>query len=136
MTGAVTDNEKAMVAMKQNLVETDTELTVYGCSAYWLNLLGQDVTPSQIISQVIEVNKFVRNKHVPSALLAEIPESVMPQLPAETRWNSQLTCIDTYTSNRPSLKRPLPEDDSPVEPATKLDEPSAKRMRMVQSSMI
>ena len=54
----MTDNEKKMVAMKQNLVETDPELTVYGCSAHWLNLLGQDVTPAQIINQVVEVNKY------------------------------------------------------------------------------
>lgn len=103
VTGVVTDNEKKMVAMKQNLVETDPELTVYGCSAHWLNLLGQDVTPPQVINQVVEVNKYFRNHHVPGALLAEIPESVKPQLPAETRWNSQLTCIDTYIRNRPYL---------------------------------
>ena len=56
VTGVVSDVAKEMVAMKQNLVETDPELTVYGCSAHWLNLLGQDVTRSQNISQVIEVN--------------------------------------------------------------------------------
>ena len=103
VTGVVTDNEKKMVAMKQNLVESDPELTVYGCSAHWLNLLGQDVTPPQIINQVVEVNKYFRNHHIPGALLDEIPESVKPQLPAETRWNSQLTCIDTFVRNRPYL---------------------------------
>ena len=104
VTGVVTDNEKKMVAMKQNLVETDPELTVYGCSAHWLNLLGQDVTPAQINNQVVEVNKYFRNHHVPGALLDEIPESVKPQLPAETWWNSQLTCIDSFTRNRPYLQ--------------------------------
>ena len=43
------------------------------------------------------------NHHVPGALLAEIPESVKPQIPAETRWNSLLTCIDTFIRNRPYL---------------------------------
>ena len=85
-----------MVAMKQSLKETDPELNVFGYSAHWLNLLGQDVAPAQIISPVIEVNKYFRNNHVPGALLSEIPESVKPQLPAETRWNSHLTCIGTY----------------------------------------
>ena len=80
MTGVVIDNEKKLVAMKQNLIETDPELTVYGCSAYWLNLLGQDVTPSQIISQVFEINKYFRNHHVPGVLLAEIPESTQLKL--------------------------------------------------------
>lgn len=68
-----------------------------------VKLLGQDVTPAQGINQVVEVNKYFRNHHVPGALLAEIPESVKPQLPAETRWNSQLTCIDTFIRNRPYL---------------------------------
>ena len=99
MAGVVTDNENKLVSMKQNLVETDPELTVYGCSAYWLNLLGQDVTPSQMIRQVIEVNKNFRNHHVPGALLAEIQESVMPQLPTETRWNSQLCPGHTFTDH-------------------------------------
>ena len=40
---------------------------------------------------------------MPGALLDEIPESVKPQLPAETRWNSQLTCIDSFIRNRPYL---------------------------------
>ena len=103
VTGVVTDNEKKMVAMKQNLQDSNPELTVYGCSAHWLNLLGQDITPTQVINQVVEINKYFRNHHVPGALLSEIPESVKPQLPAETRWNSQLTCIDTYIRNRPYM---------------------------------
>jgi hypothetical protein len=102
VTGVVTDNEKKIVAMKQNLKESDPDLTVYGCSAHWLNLLGHDITPSQVINQVVEINKYFRN-HVPGALLSEIPESVKPQLPAETRWNSQLTCIETYCRNRPFM---------------------------------
>lgn len=103
VTGVVTDNEKKMVAMKQNLVESNPDLTVYGCSAHWLNLLGQDTTPAQVINQVVEINKYFRNHHIQGALLSEIPESVKPQLPAETRWNSQLTCIDTYCRNRPFM---------------------------------
>ena len=38
-------------------------------------------------------------------------------------------------ANSSSQKRPLPEDDSLVEPSTKPTEPTAKKMRMVQSSM-
>ena len=89
--------------MKQSLKEADPDLTAYGCSAHWLNLLGQDITPSQVINQVVEVNKYFRNHHVPGALLREITGSVKPQLPAETRWNSQLKCIETFVRNRPYM---------------------------------
>ena len=101
--GVVTDNEKKMDVMKANLKEADPNLSVNGCSAHWLNLLGHDITPSQVISQVVEVNKYLRNHHVPGALLSEIPGSVKPQLPAETRWNSQLKCIETFIRNRPFM---------------------------------
>ena len=97
----VTDDEKKMEVMKQNLKEADPDLTAYGCSAHWLNLLGQDITPSQVINQVVEVNKYFRNHHVLGALLSEITCSVKPQLPAETRWNSQL--IETFVRNRPYM---------------------------------
>ena len=103
VTGEVTDNEKKMEVMKQSLKEADPDLTAYGCSAHWLNLLGQDITPSQVINQVVEVNKYFRNHHVPGALLREITGSVKPQLPAETRWNSQLKCIETFVRNRPYM---------------------------------
>ena len=103
VTGVVTDNEKKMEVMKQNLKEADPDLTVYGCSAHWLNLLGQDITPSQVINQVVEVNKYLRNHHVPGALLSEMSGSVKPQLPNDTRWNSQLKCIETFIRNRPFM---------------------------------
>ena len=69
VVGVVTDSERKLECMRKNLIEEDSSLTVYGCSAHWLNLLGQNVTSSQTISQVIEINKYVRSHHVPSALL-------------------------------------------------------------------
>ena len=76
VTGVVTDNEKKMEVMRQNLREADPDLTAYGCSTHWLNLLGQDITPSQVINQVVEVNKYFRNHHMPGVLLSEITGSV------------------------------------------------------------
>ena len=116
VTGVVTDNEKKMVAMKQNLHDSNPELTVYGCSAHWLNLLGQYITPAQVINQVVEINKYFRNHHIPGSLLSEIPDSVKPQLPAETRWNSQLTCIDTYIRNRPYMLMIIAKNEELIDP--------------------
>ena len=73
VTGVVTDNEKKMVAMKQNLHDSNPELTVYGCSAHWLNLLGQDITPAQVINQVVEINKYFRNHHIPGPCYLKYP---------------------------------------------------------------
>ena len=56
----VTDNEKKMEAMRKIIQEKNPEIVVYGCSSHWLNLLGQDITPSQISAQVVEINKYFR----------------------------------------------------------------------------
>ena len=89
--------------MKANLKQSNPELTVYGCSSHWLNLVGQEVTPVQVINQIVEINKYFRNHHIPGALLSEISGSVKPQLPCDTRWNSQLHCIQTFIKNRPFM---------------------------------
>ncbi|KAK2168525.1 hypothetical protein LSH36_16g07014 [Paralvinella palmiformis] len=98
VTAVVTDNERKMNSMHENLKEDNPSLTVYGCLSHWLNLLGQDVTPSQAISQIVEVNKYFRNHHVPGTLLSEATGSVKPQLPSDTCWNSQLTCVMNHVT--------------------------------------
>ena len=32
-------------------------LVTYGCHAHWLNLLGQDLTPTQVMKHVTDVNR-------------------------------------------------------------------------------
>ena len=59
--GIVTDNEKRMEPMRRNIIEFDNTLVTYGCSSHLLNLLGQYVTPPNILSQVNEVSKYFLN---------------------------------------------------------------------------
>ena len=115
ITGEVTDNEKKMRVMKSNLKDSDPESTVYGCSSHWLNLIGQEVTPTQVISQIVEINKYFRNHHIPGALLDEMNGSVKPQLPCGTRWNSQHHCIDTLIKNRPFLLLITAQNEDAIE---------------------
>ena len=97
----VTDNEKKMEVMRQQLKDLNEELVVYGCSSHLLNLLGEDVTPSQVTKHIIEVNKYFRNHHRIASLLSNCNGSLKPQLIGSTRWNSQLECMRTYITNRP-----------------------------------
>ena len=113
--GVVTDNEKKMNVMKANLQEADPNLSVYSCSAHWLKILGQDITPSRVISQVDDLNKYFRNHHVPGALLSEISDSVKPQLPAETRWSSPLKCIETFIRNRTFMMLVVAQNEELIE---------------------
>ena len=58
---------------------------LYGCVAYWLNLLEEDIIPSTIIKHVVEVHKYFQNHHAASAWLKKCSESISAQLPRSTR---------------------------------------------------
>ena len=89
--------------MRSKLKSDYDSLCVYGCASHLLNLVAKDITPSQVISQITEINKYFRNHHVPGSLLSSQKGSVKPQLPVVTRWNSQLDCMHIYLINRPFL---------------------------------
>lgn len=74
----VTDNAKNMEKMRDALQKDDPQLNVYGCSAHWLNLLGQDITPTSIMKHINDVTKYFRNHHAPCAWLQMCEGSLKP----------------------------------------------------------
>ena len=82
-----------MVKMRADFKVSDPDLTVYGCSSHYLSLLGCDITVKSVVNQVVEVNKYFRNRHRPNALLTACNGAVKPVLPCATRWNSQIDCL-------------------------------------------
>jgi hypothetical protein len=115
ISAIVTDNEKKMEVMKQNVKEVKPDIITYGCSAHWLNLLGKDITPSPVINQIVEINKYFRNHHLPGALLDQVNGSIKPQLPGDTRWNSQFHCINTFLKNRPFMLLVLAQNEDAID---------------------
>ena len=95
-----TTHKTAEACKTRELEEEDENLIPYGCLSHVLNLLGQDLTPASIMKHIVEINKFFRNHHVPSAWLKGQLGSTRPQLPSETRWKGQLICLDSYLTNR------------------------------------
>lgn len=115
----VTDNAKNMEKMRHALQEDNPELNVYGCSAYWLNLLGQDITPSAVMNAIVEVNKYFRNHDQPSAWLRECKGSIKPHLPGDTRWKSQITSLETFIRNRADLVKIVQDHKQDIEDGIK-----------------
>ena len=74
------------------------EILTYGCSAHYLNLLEKVVSPQAVMKHVVEVQKYFRSHHQPHGWLKE-KGGVMPQIPNDTRWNSQNACLSTFTKN-------------------------------------
>ena len=74
----VTDNARNMAKMREALKEEDENIVAYGCLAHWLNLLGQDITSQNVMKHVVEINKYFRNHHIPSALLNDCEGSTRP----------------------------------------------------------
>ena len=87
-----------MKKMKELVEIQYPTILTYGCSAHYLNLLEKDVTPKTILGYIIDVNKYFRNYHLPYGLLKE-KGGVMPQIPNDTRWNSQEECVNTFIKN-------------------------------------
>lgn len=105
----VSDNEAKMKKMRQQLQDTysknqEFHFIVYGCASHYLNLLGEDIckTPNinSILKQITEVSKYFRNHHVAKGYLSSMKGSRIPQIPATTRWNSQLDCLKIFMINK------------------------------------
>ena len=75
-------------------------LIVYGCAAHYINLVEKEVSPRTVLSHIVEVQKYFRNHHQPQGWLRE-KGGLKPQIPNDTRWNSQNACVDTFLENFP-----------------------------------
>lgn len=115
----VSDNEAKMKKMRQDLEikYADEYFVSYGSAAHYINLTGTDVSQknSAILKHVVEVQKYFRNHHKPSAFLKEFEGSVKPQLPCVTRWNSQKVCLETFIKNREFYLKIADEHEEDVE---------------------
>ena len=76
------------------------------------------------MKQVMEIQKYFQNNHKSKDWLIECPDTVKPQLPTETSWKSQLTCIDTFIKNRSSYMNIVhkPKDDFYKQIASKIQD--------------
>ncbi|GBN78162.1 hypothetical protein AVEN_8209-1 [Araneus ventricosus] len=63
LISVVTDNENKMDKLCQLLVKERSDLIVYGCTVYWLNLLAQDISPVATVKHVVEIQKYFKNHH-------------------------------------------------------------------------
>jgi hypothetical protein len=96
--GFVSDNEIKMIKMRAILSKQFPSLLTYGCQPHHFNLLEQFISPAEIMEDFVDVNKYYRNHHSPHSKLIE-KGGVQPQIPNDTRWNSQFSCIDTFVTN-------------------------------------
>lgn len=84
--------------MRNKIEDRYPKILTYGCSSHYLNLLEKEVTPNSVLKHIVEIQKFFKYHHQPHGWLKE-KEGKLPQLPNDTRWNSQLACIETYLHN-------------------------------------
>lgn len=87
------------------------DIFTYGCNAHYLNLIEDAVSPNSVMKHIVQIHKFFRNTHRPHAWLKVKRNYKMPQLPNDTRWNSQVDCIDTFVSNYNLYREIIDEHD-------------------------
>lgn len=90
--------KKIFEEKKEEKTEGGRDLIVYGCAAHYWNLIEKEVSPKTVLSRIVEVQKYFRNHHQPQAWLSA-KGGLKPQLPNDTRWNSQDACIDAFLKN-------------------------------------
>lgn len=103
-----------MKKVRNILSEKYPEMLTYGCNAHFVNLLEQAVSPKQVLSHIAEIQKFFRNNHRAHGLLQQL-NGLMPQLPNETRWNSQNACLDTFLKNYYKYQQIAEDEDLQME---------------------
>lgn len=74
-----------------------------GCAAHWMTLLTQYIISISISKCIVEVQQYFRNHHKPVVSFKELSNTMKPQMPPETRLNSQIECISTFIKNRPAF---------------------------------
>nr|XP_047141499.1 uncharacterized protein LOC105843930 [Hydra vulgaris] len=123
-----TDNENKMSKMRKLLQAEAPKLITFGCSAHFLNLVEKDVSPKSIVKHIIAIHKYFCNHHQPHGWLLE-KGGLMPQLPNDTRWNSQLDCLQTYISNHSLYVDIRGEHMESIDPSigSLIDNPSIQR---------
>lgn len=92
------DNENKMVKFRNIIAEKHPHILTLGCSAHYLNLLAKEITPKTIMKHVIQIQKYFRNHNRPHGWLME-KKGHKPQLPNETRWNSEQACLSSFIYN-------------------------------------
>jgi len=107
----VTDNCNTMLALRELIVQKYPQLITLGCQAHVLNLLGNDISNSKILDDVIYVQKFFKNHHYEGARLKQMRKN-RPKIPATTRWNSSLDSIRSYIENEPTYVQIMRDSQS------------------------
>lgn len=87
-----------MLKMRELLCNKRCKLLCYGCAAHYLNKVEEKATAEKIIDKAVAVHKHMRNVHIAHGMLSELGGR-HPQLPNDTRWNSQIACLETYVHN-------------------------------------
>ena len=75
----------------------------------------KNINDAKLLERVEKIQRHFRNKHIPTALLADFKESVRPRVSADTRWSSQLDCYDTYIKNRSCMISIIQEHPGVIE---------------------
>lgn len=112
-----------MLSMRNKIDEKYPNCLSYGCSSHYLNIVEKEVTPKSVLKHIVEIQKFFKHHHRPSGYLKE-KGGKSPQLPNDTRWNSQLACLETYIFNYQKYREIMKEheEDCPMSIQNKLED--------------
>lgn len=117
--GVCTDNayncQAAWVIIEKNF--EDKHIHCYGCISYILDLLVHDLmtlsTLEILMEQVKDISKRIRRSHILKAKFTQLQNEGVAdktkicslKIPAKTRWNSGIKCLESFETNKTFLKQ-------------------------------
>jgi len=87
-----------MAKMRKEPTENSMHIITDGCSAHLLNLLAHDVETKGVKNNIVQIVKYFRNHHLPSAWLKHAGGKTLV-VPQDVRWNTLADCLETYLQN-------------------------------------
>ncbi|KAG8175610.1 hypothetical protein JTE90_019422 [Oedothorax gibbosus] len=129
-----------MKKFRDIIVEKYPSILAFGCSAHYMNLLAQEITPKSVMKHAIEIQKFFRNHNRPHGWLIE-KGGRRPQKPNEKRWNSQEARLSSFVYNYQKYVENSIEDNEEFEKnilcpsylsttVTYLEDPNSRKERL------
>jgi hypothetical protein len=107
----ITDNCNTMISMKNLISSQKPGIWTYGCQVHLLNLIGKEVTSTEILVKVKEVQHFFKDKTFPRETLKLIG-GLQPVLPCEPRWNTSFACLANFVKNHTKYMDIVKDPDS------------------------
>lgn len=122
--GLITDNGANIKCAREKISRKYPHIVEYGCSCHMLNLIIEDIFKVESLRRfkqhLTSIVTEIKNSHFLHSAFERIQRSKQNtfttlKLPVKTRWNSMVTCLNSFIVNKNSLQSLVIEDNHDIQ---------------------